>query len=54
MYFRNLCNQSEKSKTFSLLDVRITEKEIISAVTNLKNNKLAGLDGIKNEMLKTG
>jgi hypothetical protein len=54
LYFRNLCDQSEKSKTFSLLDCRITEKEIIYAVTKLKNNKSAGLDGIKNEMIKAG
>ena len=38
--------------TFSELDSRITDKEVLLAVRNLKNNKSAGLDGIKNEMLK--
>ena len=36
LYFRNLCDQSEKSKTFSLLDCRITEKEIFMQLLNLK------------------
>ena len=38
--------------TFSELDSRITDKEVLLAVRNLKNNKSAGLYGIKNEMLK--
>ena len=39
-------------KTFSELDVRMTDKEVLLAVKNLKNNKACDLDGIKNEMLK--
>lgn len=53
-YFEKLLIISEKSKTFSALDFRITDKEAIHVINNLKNNKSAGLDGIKNEMLKTG
>ena len=34
-------------KTFSELDIRITNKEVLLAVKNLKNNKACGLDGIK-------
>ena len=39
-------------KTFSDLDIRITNKEVLLAIRNLKSNKSSGLDGIKNEMLK--
>ena len=39
-------------KSFTELDIRISNKEVISAIKNLKNNKSSGLDGIKNEMLK--
>ena len=53
-YFKDLYENEEKSKTFSELDFRLTEKEIVSATKCLKNNKSAGLDGIKNEMLKKG
>ena len=57
--FANKNEQFEKSldsishlRTFSDLDIRITNKEVLLAIRNLKNNKSSGLDGIKNEMLK--
>lgn len=44
----------EKNQTFCELDFKITIKEILDAVNKLKNNKAAGLDGIPNEILKSG
>jgi hypothetical protein len=35
-------------------NTQISEKEILSAVESLKNNKSAGLGGFRNEMLKYG
>ena len=42
----------EKTKIFNELDYQITEKEVQKAISNLKNNKSAGLDQICNEMFK--
>ena len=57
--FANKNERFEKSldsishlRTFSDLDIRITNKEVLLAIRNLKNNKSSGLDGIKKEMLK--
>lgn len=36
-YFEKLLTMSEKSKTFSALDFRITDIEAINAINNLKN-----------------
>ena len=53
-YFEDLLAKSEKShQTFTPLDFAIKDKEIMDAIKHLKNNKSAGLDGIRNEMLKT-
>jgi len=52
--FTDLLKEVGKQGTFSELDFRITEKEISQAILTLKNNKSAGLDGIRNEMLKCG
>ena len=60
-YFKNLNSNQVQSKmlpetqegpTFSELDFRISEKEIIAALKYLKNNKAVGLDLISNEMLR--
>lgn len=50
-YFENILDSSLDFRTFSELDTRISEKEVLLAIRNLKNNKSASLDGIKNEML---
>ena len=50
--FQNQLKDLTNVHTFSELDSRITDKEVLLAVRNLKNNKSAGLDKIKNEMLK--
>ena len=42
----------EKSPTFCELDFKITLKEVLDAISKLKNNKSAGPDGIPNEILK--
>ena len=42
----------KKTKTFSELDFRITDKEILQSIAKLKAGKSSGLDGIKNEILK--
>ena len=44
----------EKSSTFCELDYKITVKEICDAISKLKNNKASGIDGIPNEILKSG
>ena len=44
----------EKIKSFTELDVRITESEISTAVSQLKMNKSPGLDNVSNNMLKFG
>jgi hypothetical protein len=52
-YFEDPLAKSEKShQTFTPLDFAIKDKEIMDAIKHLKNNKSAGLDGIRNEMLK--
>jgi hypothetical protein len=43
---------AEKSICFNELNFLITEKEIFSAISKLKNNKAPGLDNITNNMLK--
>ena len=50
--FQNQLKDLINVHTFSELDSRITDKEVLLAIRNLKNNKSAGLDGIQNEMLK--
>ena len=50
--FQSYLNTTLDFKTFSELDVRIKDKEVLLAIQSLKNNKACGLDGIKNEMLK--
>ena len=50
--FHNQLKDLTNLHTFSESDSRITDKEVLLAVRNLKNNKSTGLDGIKNEMLK--
>ena len=42
----------ESSTTFSDLDYRITHRELVTVLRNLKNNKAIGFDSISNEMLK--
>lgn len=44
----------EKQNVFNELNFRILPSEVDGALKNLKNGKAAGLDGIMNEMLKTG
>ena len=44
----------EKIKHFCELDYRISIKEITDSISNLKNGKASGLDGIPAEMLKAG
>ena len=53
-HYEQLLLEAEKNKTFTQLDFKITEKEVVQAISKLKNKKSSGLDGIKNEMLKTG
>ncbi len=48
---RNLLNH-KNLKTFTELDFKITPKEILKAISTLKNRKSAGTDGILNEMIK--
>ena len=50
--FQSYLNTTLDFKTFSELDVRIKDKDVLLAIQSLKNNKTCGLDGIKNEMLK--
>ena len=50
--FQNQLKDLTNVHTFSELDSRATDKEVLLAIRNLKHNKSAGLDGIKNEMLK--
>lgn len=54
-YFSNLLNKLSKvnQNNECPLNSSITDKEILHAVKDMKNNKTCGLDGIKNEMLKT-
>ena len=49
------CPQSEETRRPPNNDINVpfTEKEIITAVKNLKNNKSQGLDNILNEQLKS-
>ena len=42
----------EQHKTFSDLDYKVTENEVIKALHTLKNGKSTGLDCVSNEMLK--
>ena len=54
-YYSSLLNNIDSEHcNISSLNVPITDKEIAFAVKGLKNNKSAGPDGIKNEMLKYG
>jgi hypothetical protein len=48
-----LLNDLEKDKIFNELDYIISEEEILKAIKDLKNNKVAGFDihVIINEML---
>ena len=43
-----------QTNTFTLMDSVIKDKEIQYSITKLKNNKSSGLDGIRNEMIKSG
>jgi hypothetical protein len=49
-YYNNILNKLDFSNT--VLDSEISEKEMLAAVKELKNNKAAGVDCIKNEMIK--
>lgn len=51
-YFNSMLESLNFSSENCSLDKEISEKEILDSVKDLKNNKAAGLDGIKNEMLK--
>ena len=42
----------ERTNIFNELDFSVTNKELTSAIKQLKNNKAVGLDGICNEMFK--
>lgn len=42
----------EQINIFNELDYKITDKEVLKAISNLKNNKAVGLDNICNEMFK--
>ena len=44
----------ESKNTFDTLDFKITQNEVIKSIKKIENNKSAGLDGIKNEMIKYG
>jgi len=48
------CEKLEKTPNFTDLDFQFTEKEIMTAISQLKNNKACGPDGICNELLKYG
>ena len=48
----NIMLNTKRHKTFTTLDYRITEKEILQACHTLKNGKAVGTDGISNEMIK--
>ena len=50
---RNELHDFEKAEQLRNLDYAITEKEILNACKNLKNNKTSAYDMIKNEMLKS-
>ena len=52
--FEKRLGDLEKDKSFTELDFKITEKEVMQAIVKLKNGKSAGLDGVKYEMLKCG
>ena len=52
--YTDLQREAEINKTFCELDFKITTKEVSAAISKLKNKKSCGLDGIKNEMLKSG
>jgi hypothetical protein len=47
-------DEMEDIPVFNQLDYTITQEEIRQAVRKLKNGKAAGLDNIKNEMIKAG
>lgn len=49
---KDIIQEKEKNKSFSELDYRITEAEIVEAARLLKNGKASGTDSICNEMLK--
>ena len=42
----------EKTKNFTELDFKIGKDEILKGLSNLKNGKACGPDGISNELLK--
>lgn len=42
----------ESPPTFSPIDYKFTNNEILTAINSLKNGKAAGLDGVLNEMFK--
>ena len=52
--FLNKLKDLENVKIFTELDCRISNKEIINAISSLKNNKASSFDQILNEMLKFG
>ena len=45
---------NNQTKSFTLMDSVIKDKEIQSSISKLKNNKSSGLDSIRNEMIKSG
>ena len=49
---KDVIKTQESNLTFSEIDYRITEKEILEAVKKLKNGKAVGSDGVSNEMVK--
>lgn len=46
-YYEHLLQNCEKIQTFTELDSKITEKEMLQSVANVKRKKYAGLDGVK-------
>ena len=50
--YKNILQNSNFGSTFNELDYRFTNDEVAAGIKTLKNKKAAGLDHIKNEMLK--
>lgn len=54
IFFQKLNQLEQECSNLDFLDLDITDKEIYDTISNLKNNKSPGLDGIVNEMVKNG